>query len=154
ENFSINGNLTVTDSEIAMTPTEFASRERNERMGETTSSSRKMAGQAPFIINTGLSYDGQTNGLEAALYYNIQGETLQYVGIADKPDVFTVPFNSLNFNANKTLGKRENMRFGLGISNLLSDKKESVFRSFGAEDQLFESIQPGTKVNLSFTHKF
>src|SRR5690606_40354026 len=32
ENFSINGNLTVTDSEIAMTPTEYASRERNERM--------------------------------------------------------------------------------------------------------------------------
>jgi hypothetical protein len=154
ENFSINGNLTFTDSEIAMTPTEFASRERNERIGETTRSTRKMAGQAPYIINTGLSYNGQTNGLEAALYYNIQGETLQYVGIADKPDVFTVPFNSLNFNANKTIGKRENMRLGLGISNLLGDKRESVFRSFGTEDQLFESLQPGTKVSLSFGYNF
>lgn len=153
-NFSINGNLTITDSEIAMTPTEFASREKNERKGETTNSSRKMAGQAPYIINTGLSYNGQTNGLEAALYYNVQGETLQYVGIADKPDVFTVPFNSLNFNANKTLGQRKNMRLGVGVSNLLGDKKESVFKSFGAEDQLFESLHPGTKFNLSFGYNF
>lgn len=153
-NFAINGNLTFTDSEIAMTPTEFTSRERNERIGETTNRTRKMAGQAPYIINTGLSYNGQTNGLEVALFYNIQGETLQYVGIADKPDVFTVPFNSLNFNANKTIGKRENMRLGLGISNLLGDKRESVFRSFGTEDQLFESIQPGTKINLNFGYNF
>jgi len=153
-NFSINGNLTFADSEIAMTPTEYSSRERNERIGENTDNTRKMAGQAPYIINTGLSYNSQTNGLEAALYYNIQGETLQYVGIADKPDVFTVPFNSLNFNANKTLGKRENMRLGLGISNLLGDKRESVFRSFGAKDQLFESLQPGTKINLSFGYNF
>lgn len=153
-NFSINGNLTFADSKIAMTPTEFASRERNERIGESTSNTRRMAGQAPYIINTGLSYNGQINGIEAALYYNIQGETLQYVGIADKPDVFTVPFNSLNFNANKTLGKQGNMRLGLGINNLLGDKKESVFRSYGAKDQLFESIQPGTKINVSFGYNF
>ena len=153
-NFSINGNLTFTDSEIAMTPTEFASRERNERTGETTRNTRKMAGQAPYIINTGLSYNGQNNGLEAALYYNIQGQTLQYVGIADKPDVFTVPFNSLNFNANKTVGKTDQMRLGIGISNILGDKRESVFRSFEAKDQLFESLRPGTKVNLSFSYNF
>jgi hypothetical protein len=153
-NFSINGNLTFTTSEVAMTPTEFTSRERNQRIGETTGRTRKMAGQAPYIINTGLSYNGQTNGLEAALYYNIQGETLQYVGIADKPDVFTAPFNSLNFNTNKTIGKADNMRLGLGVTNILGDKRESVFRSFGAEDQLFESLQPGTKFNLSFSYNF
>lgn len=153
-NFSINGNLTFTDSEIAMTPTEFASRERNERAGETTPSSRKMAGQAPYIVNAGFSYHGQTNSLEAAVYYNIQGETLQFVGIADKPDVYTVPFNSLNFNANKIIGARENMRLGIGITNILGNKRESVFRSFRAEDQLFESLRPGTKFNLSFSYNF
>src|SRR5690606_37163653 len=147
-------NLTFADSEIAMTPMEYSSRERNERIGENTDNTRKMAGQAPYIINTGLSYNSQTNGLEAALYYNIQGETLQYVGIADKPDVFTVPFNSLNFNANTALGQRKNMRLGVGVINLLGDKKESVFKSFGAEDQLFESLHPGTKFNLSFGYNF
>lgn len=154
ENLSINGNVTLTDSEIVMTPTEFASRKQNERAGETTRSTRKMAGQAPYIVNAGLSYNGPTNGLEANLYYNIQGETLEYVGIADKPDVFTVPFNSLNFNANKIIGNRQNMRLGVGINNILGDKRESVFRSFGAEDQLFESLRPGTKFNLNFSYSF
>src|SRR5690606_32561342 len=110
ENFSINGNFTLTESQIAMSPTEFHSREKNERIGETISNKRDMAGQAPYIINAGLAYNGRVNGLEAGIYYNVQGETLQYVGIADKPDVYSLPFHSLNFNAGKSLGTAESMR--------------------------------------------
>ena len=154
ENFSVNGNFTFTESKIDMTLTEFESREKNERQGEIVENTRDMAGQAPYIINVGLSYFGSKAGLEAGLYYNLQGETLQFVGIADKPDVYTVPFNSLNFNANKTFGEQGKMKLGLGINNILGDKRESVFQSFGAHPQLFESLDPGTQINISFGYNF
>src|SRR5690606_19987543 len=141
-NFAVNGNFTVTESQIDMTLTELKSREKNERNGEIVGNSRDMTGQAPYIINVGLSYLGPKAGLEAGLYYNLQGESLQFVGIADKPDVYTVPFHSLNFNANQSFGEQDKMKLGLGISNILRDKRESVFQSFGANPQLFESLDP------------
>ena len=154
ENFSINGNFTLTESRIAMSPTEFQSRVKNERIGETVDNNRDMAGQAPYIINAGLSYNGSVNGFEAGIYYNVQGETLQYVGIADKPDVYSLPFHSLNFNAGKSLGTADRMRLGLGISNILGSKRETVFQSFEAQNQLFEILNPGTKINVSFGYSF
>ncbi|ELR69528.1 TonB-dependent receptor [Fulvivirga imtechensis AK7] len=154
ENLSVTGNVTFTESKIDMTATEYNSRVRNAREGETINNVRSMAGQAPYIINAGLSYAGISNGIEAGLYYNVQGETLQFVGIADKPDVYSVPFHSLNFNANKIVGAEEKMRIGVKVSNILGDKKESVFQSFGAKDQLFDRIAPGTSFSVSLGYNF
>jgi len=154
ENFRINTNVTIVDSKIEMSATEFNSRVRNAREGETVDDTRDMAGQAPFIVNTGLSYNGRTNGLEAGLFYNVQGETLRFVGIADRPDVFSVPFHSVNFNANKHFGEDEDLRIGLKVSNILGDDKQEEFQSFASGDKLFTDLSPGTAVSLSFGYKF
>jgi hypothetical protein len=153
QDFSINGNVTVIESQIDMNPTEFQSRIDNARTGENITSTRQMAGQAPYIVNFGLTYEGLDNFVNAALFYNVQGETLQFVGIADRPDVFTVPFNSLNFNISKSFGDDQRMNFGFKITNMLNDKRESIQQSFGAEDQIFNSINPGRTFNLSFSYK-
>ena len=61
-----------------------------------------MAGMSPYILNGGLSYLGKSGifkGLEAGLYYNVQGESLEVNGVDDRPDVYTVPFHSLNINS-------------------------------------------------------
>jgi hypothetical protein len=154
ENFSINGNFTFTESQIAMSPTEYESREKNERIGETIVNTRDMAGQAPYIINAGLSYQGQRNGIQTGIYYNVQGETLQFVGIADKPDVYSLPFHSLNFNASRSFGKQDKMRLGIGLNNILGDVRESVFQSFGAKAQMFESINPRREFMINFGFSF
>jgi hypothetical protein len=152
QDFSITGNVTIIDSQIDMNPTEFKSRVDNARIGETVKSNRQMAGQAPYIVNFGLSYDGLDNFVNAALFYNVQGETLQFVGIADRPDVYTVPFNSLNFNISKSFGDDQRMNLGFKITNILDDKRESTQQSFGAQDQIFNSISPGRTFSLSFTY--
>ena len=154
ENFSLNGNVTVTRSQIEMTPTEYNSRVLNARENERIESTREMAGQAPYIVNAGFSYKGVNNGLEAGLFYNVQGETLTYVGIADKPDVFSVPFNSLNFNATKYFGEEEKFQLGLNVTNLLGAEREFVFRSFQATDQVFSRLRPGMSFNLRFSYNF
>lgn len=155
-NFSIAGNVSYTRSQIELSSTEYLSRVENARTGQSISKYRVMAGQAPYIINAGLSYNGGSkgfvDGFEAGLYYNVQGMTLQYVGIADLPDIYSMPFHSLNFNANKSLGKDKKAQIGLKIENLLNDKKESVFKSFNVTDPFFTKLEPGITFQVRFSY--
>src|SRR5690606_16976753 len=154
EDLFVQGNVTITRSEIKMTPTEYNSRITKAREGETIKNTRQMAGQAPYIVNAGLSYNGAMNGVEASLYYNLQGETLQFVGVADRPDVYSVPFHSLNFNVNKTFGVDQRMRVGFGVSNILGAERKNVFKSYQAQDQIFSKFKPGSRFSLNISYNF
>jgi outer membrane receptor protein involved in Fe transport len=57
-------------------------------------------------------------------------------------------------NINKTFGADERIRTSLGVQNLLNDKREIVFSSFGAQDQIFTQLAPGTRVNFSVGFSF
>lgn len=149
---SFNANLTLTQSQIKMSLTEYSSRVALARDGETIKDTRDMAGQAPYLINFGITYNKIESGLEAGFYYNVQGETLTYVGVADRPDVYSVPFHSLNFNANKSIGER--IRVGLGASNLLDSERKLIFKSFGSTDKIFSSLKPGTRISFNFSYNF
>lgn len=152
ENFTLNGNVSITDSQIKMSATELQSRINNAREGQTISDTRNMAGQAPYLVNVGLSYDGLANGFDAGLFYNVQGETLQYVGIVDRPDVYSVPFHSLNFTASKVFGTNERMRLSFKVSNILNDDREEIFKNFNASDQIFTSRSPRTTFGFGFSY--
>ncbi len=156
KNFSITSNISITKSRIELSLTEYYSRVENARTGQEINNYREMAGQSPWIINSGMTYNGGEKGFwtgfEAGLYYNVQGTTLQYVGIADRPDIYTLPFHSLNFNAGKNLGKEKRMQIGIKIDNLLNDKKESVFRSFNPTDQFFTKLEPGITYHLKLSY--
>lgn len=154
KDFSVNFNLTYAKSSIQMSETEYTSRLNNARTGETVKDTRDMAGQAPFLINSGLSYKNPINKLEIGLFYNVQGRTLQYVGIADRPDVYSVPFHSLNFNANFPFAKDDKCSIGFKISNLLNDDREQVFQSFNTGDQYFTRLSPGTNMSVRFSYTF
>ena len=157
-NFTALANFTYIQSRIKMNQAEYDSRQRGARTGETIDEYRKMAGQAPYLINAGIAYNGGENGiwngLEAGFYYNVQGETLQYVGIADKPDVYSRPFHSLNFNSNKSIGAEKKFQIGLKVTNILNSMKESVFKSYEAEDQFFKRLDPGTTFTIRLAYKF
>ena len=154
--FSLTSNISVTSSRIDLSMTEYLSRIENARTGESVESHRVMAGQAPYIINSGLSYDGGDSGFwkgfETGLYYNVQGITLQYVGIADRPDIYTLPFHSLNFTLSKNLGREKRTQIGLKIDNLLDARKESVFRSFNPTDQFFTKLEPGITFQIKLNY--
>lgn len=153
---SFTANVSFTKSQIELSLTEDLSRLENARTGQHIEKTREMAGQAPFIINCGLSYNGSesgfSKGLEAGLYYNVQGTTLQYVGIAEKPDIYMLPFHSLNFTASKNIGKNNRTQIGIRIENLLDDKKESVFRSFNPTGQFFTRLEPGITFHIRLAY--
>ncbi|MBN2481006.1 MAG: TonB-dependent receptor [Bacteroidales bacterium] len=156
--FNFSANLTYAKSRIKMSKTEYNSRVETARTGQIFDEYRDMAGQSPFIINCGISYSGDFSGLwnaiEAGLYYNVQGQTLQYIGIADRPDIYSKPFHSLNFNSNMSLGKNNRLQTGFKISNILNARNESVFKSFKADDQYFNRLHSGTSFSFSMGYKF
>lgn len=154
EKFNWNTNVTITRSQIKMSESEFISRKLTAREGQAIESTRDMAGQAPYLINTGLSYTDFASGWEAGVFYNVQGASLNYVGFGNRTDTYSVPFNSLNLNVNKTFGADERLQAGFGIDNLLNSKKQYVYKSYEANDQLFSSISPGTKINFRLAFSF
>jgi hypothetical protein len=156
QNFTFNANVTVTKSRIRMSSTEYQSRVENARTGQTVSTYRNMAGQAPYLINAGIAYQGGQKGFlegfEAGIYYNVQGETLVIVGIVDRPDIYSVPFHSLNFNANRSFGKYHKMQIGFKVENMLIDKKETIFKSYQAANQYYSRLSPGMKFTVRFSY--
>ncbi len=154
EKFSWNTNVTITESQIRMSESEFISRSLAAKEGETIDDTRDMAGQAPYIINTGLSYIDYGKGWDAGLFYNVQGPTLNFVGFRNQTDNFTVPFHSLNFNMNKSFGADERIKAGFGVQNILNSKRELVFQSFQAQDQIFTSLAPGTEISFRVAFSF
>lgn len=156
KNVSLLANLTFANSSIRLSETEFESRVANARTGQDIKEYRPMAGQAPYLINTGLTYEGRSGfgeNLEIALFYNIQGRTLEAVGIVDRPDIYTMPFNSLNLNANKGFGKTNKLRVGIKIENILNDFRESVFSSYRTENMFYSRLEQGITYQLRLTCK-
>lgn len=156
-NLSFNTNVSVIESALEMDKSpngEFESRTNNLRDGEAIEDTRVMQGQSPYLINAGLSYEGLNNGVEAGLFYNVQGKTLTIVGIGPNPDVFQAPFHSVNFNLLKRFGPDQKGQLGLGISNLLGDKMERFAESFGSSDKLVYFRDPGTTFTLRFGYTF
>ncbi|MDR9456660.1 MAG: TonB-dependent receptor [Salegentibacter sp.] len=154
---SVNLNVSVIDSKVEMdrSPSgEFESRQRNLRPGEEFDGTRQLQGQSPLLINAGFDYTDSESGWQAGVFYNTQGKTLELVGLGTVPDVYTMPFHSLNFNLNKSFGEEKNSTISLKISNILGDNIESRFQSFGAEDQIFSLKKPGTPISLSYSYKF
>lgn len=153
EKFRINTNLSLINSEQEFSDDEKANREDNLRSGEVLDDTRPLQGQSPYLVNFGIDYTND-NGWNAGLFYNVQGKTLQIVGSGDIPDVYTLPFNNLLFNASKTFGKNKNATISLKFENLLNSNIESVYESYKAEDQTYSKWNPGQKISISYNVKF
>ena len=151
---SLNGNFTYVKSQIDMTSTELDSRKNFEKVGQNINGQRDMAGQAPYIVNAGLSYQDPERQFDAGVFYNVKGSTLVVVGGGLFPDVYSQPFHSLNFNLNKSFGKDGNSALGLNVSNLLNDVYEEFYEGFNATPQYFSRRGPGMNVSLQYSLSF
>ncbi len=154
KNFDVNANYSLIDSEVDMSEIEFNSRQLAARDGENIKDTRELQGQSPYLINFGLNYKGDTNGWQGSLAYNVQGKTLEVVGIRAVPDVYTLPFHNLNLNFAKEFGKEGNSKITLRFSNLINDKIESVYKSFRASDQIYSLRDPGQAISLGYSFQF
>lgn len=157
KDLSVNLNLSVIESKIKMAKgegEEFESRLTFAREGETITDTRELQGQSPYLINASLLYNNSEIGIESGLFFNVQGKTLDVVGFGKNPDVFVQPFNSLSFNFSKTLGKEKNSTISFKMDNIFDEKRESLYESFGADSQAFQTRAPGRSFSLGYSYNF
>jgi TonB-dependent receptor len=134
--------------------TEFELREKWARDGETINETRGMSGQAPYLVNAYLNYSNNDGSINANLSYNVQGETLYIVGSGRVPDVYTKPFNSLNFNMYKNFGLAQKSRVTVGVQNILNAERENFYKSYKASDEIFSIFRPGQTFSVKYSYTF
>lgn len=82
-------NVTVMHSQIHL---------GEDTQASATNKSRPMVGQAPYVVNAGLSYLGYGNGLSATLLFNRVGPRIQAAGDAPLPDVIEQSRNAFDLS--------------------------------------------------------
>jgi len=147
--FSINVNASIIESKQKYGEAENTLRTLGLRSGETLSGSRQLQGQSPYLINASIDYkDDRTR---AGLYFNMQGKTLEVVGNGISPDIYTYPFESLNFTFSKSFGKESKQSINIKAENLLNSKKESYAESYNALNRLYSYRDQGLKFSIGYS---
>ena len=70
-----------------------------------------MFGQAPYIVNSMLTYSSKKTGITATLSYNLQGTKLVSITPILQPDIYELPRHLLDFKISKKFGKHLNASF-------------------------------------------
>ncbi|GAK74423.1 TonB-dependent receptor [Nonlabens ulvanivorans] len=153
KNFNATLNVSIIDSNQNYSEDEENNRRDTLRDGQTLDDTRPLQGQSPYLVNAGLVYETESD-LRIGAFFNVQGRTLEIVGSGDIPDVYTLPFNSLNFTANKTFGETVKHSIGFKIDNILGDDRESEYEFFGTENRTFSFRSPQTTLSLNYGIKF
>lgn len=98
---------------------------------------RPMFGQAPYIINTMVSYNSKKLGLITTLSYNLQGSKLVIITDVTKPDIYELPRHLLDFKISKVINKH----FGVNFK-ILDILNTAVTRSYMnvSNDSYFKNI--------------
>ena len=82
-----------------------------------TNLDRRMVGQAPYVLNTGLTYASRSGASSATLLFNRVGERIEAAGGAPLPDVIEQPRNVLDFSLRQTINSGVMLR--MDLKNLL-----------------------------------
>jgi outer membrane receptor protein involved in Fe transport len=102
----LRGNLTLVRSESQFIRRDISINDAGEKVYVPLDTIyRPMFGQAPYLVNTMLSYKSDTLGFTATLSYNLQGERLVIAGAFEGwPDVYEMPRHLLDFKVSQRFG--------------------------------------------------
>ena len=114
EPLSVFANGTVMQSRIELAPNTAAS---------ATNLSRRMVGQAPYVLNTGVTYASRGGGTSATILFNRVGERIAAAGASPLPDVVDLPRNVLDVSLRSLLLDGTTVR--LDLKNLLDSPYET-----------------------------
>jgi TonB-dependent receptor len=112
--FSAFTNVTIMKSEIDL----------GDNKAAATNPTRSMVGQAPYVVNVGLSYANRTGKTSATLLFNRVGERIDAAGDLPLPDVIQQPRNVLDFSVRFPVLRGLSGRFD--AKNLLDEAAEIV----------------------------
>ena len=150
---NFNTNISIIEAKQKMSDAEYQGRLIIAE-GRPLNDTRKLQGQSPYMINSGLNFKINKSNLEGGLFYNVQGKTLEVVGIGIVPDVYSEPFHSLSYSMQKSFGKDQRQSIKLTVDNLLGDIRESFYSFYDQPELHFSRFKPGTSFTLAYNLKF
>lgn len=129
---------------------------------------RPMEGQSPYLVNTGIFYEGATNGWTASVLYNRIGKRITGVGritgvsaggdAIKVPNSYEMPHDAIDLMIGKKFGR---MEVKLGVKDLLGQTiKFQQYGEINAKNTKIEQTlytrkyKPGQTFNLSFSYSF
>ena len=117
-------------------------------------------GQSPYVVNTGIYYQGANNGFQGSLLYNVFGPRLYAVGTneAGSGSIGEMPFQSLDMALSKLFRKHYMISFG--IQNMLGSRvvfmkdinKDTKFSA--KDDREVKTYYPGRYYTVGVKIKF
>jgi hypothetical protein len=105
-NLSVVGNVSLIQSAIAL----------NYSFGQQLK--RPLQGQSPYIVNFGLYYQNNEQGLQISVLYNIIGPRIYMVGTDDYPSWGEMQRKNLDITLNKRVAKHFSV--SLGVQDVLN----------------------------------
>lgn len=96
----------------------------NTDISALTSADRPMVGQAPYVVNAGLSWANTSGAASATALYNIVGRAITATGTKPTPDTYREPRNSLDLSFQLPL--KTGVSTKLNVRNLLDAPYEET----------------------------
>jgi len=114
---------------------------------------RTMLDQAPYVINTMLTYTAKKARLTASVSYNIQGARVISTGsYQDIPDVYELPRNLVDLKISKSVGKHYS--FSLKVIDVLNTAIVRAYKINNNFDLVYDKYKYGTNYVAAFAYKF
>lgn len=150
-NFEFRANLTLVKSEAEFVRKDLQIIDGKKVYTIIDTVYRPMFGQAPYLLNSILSYTADSLGLTATLSYNVQGPRLVIAGVVKgRPDVYEIPRHLIDFKLSKTIGKHYIV--SLTIRDILNSPVRRAYNlPNGYVD--FDKFRYGTNFLFSFAYK-
>ncbi len=147
DNFKWGFNASYIKSQVKVDSLEYAVR---KEIDENASETRPMYSQSPYIFNTYLNFDNDSNTFSANVSFNIFGKRLALVSQGDLPDIYEMPRPSLDVNLFKTINTK--FQFTASIKNILNPQVKLVHEYAGTE-YIYSGNTPGVTWSLGLKYK-
>jgi len=121
----------------------------NSSVGDTIK--HPMYGQAPYIINTMLSYSSDSLKMTISLSYNVQGSRLVTVGGNGQPDTYERPRHLFDIKISKSLGKHFSASFT--VKDILNSPIKRTYKYNGSFTHDYDVYHYGTTYNFALSYK-
>lgn len=138
------GNLTLMDSESRLSYT---------LGGQTVEYTTSMFGQAPWIVNSMLTWSADSARFSASLSYNVQGPRLAVtnpVGNPGQVQAYEMPRHMIDITLNKAIARHWGMR--VRVRNLLNSPQLRTYRFDSGYDVDFDRFAWGTEFQLTVSY--
>ncbi len=144
KNFTVQGNISYIYNRVTST---------------STSLTRPMQGQSPYLFNAGIQYDLEKYGINTTLLFNQIGRRIVFVGGSDQPPIWENPRPVLDFQVAKKVLKNKG-EVKLNIADIIN--KRAVFYNDLNDNKKYDKNTDafairrnyGTNVSISFGYNF